>query len=178
MLFKTCPDCGASLDPAEKCDCQKEKNPPHANESGSFTNNGGSITAPNCSISDNTAIVNNFDLRSLRQKKNISAKDIIELVRSMFPGFDKTLHSKCENGDKYGITLKISAQNAIIMKHAPELMEKEKRRRQGNHKLTATVFCRVDNETHRKLHDKIRNEGWTSVQSWLTEIILEYLGGK
>lgn len=23
--YKTCPDCGAALDPGEKCDCQSEK---------------------------------------------------------------------------------------------------------------------------------------------------------
>lgn len=26
MLYKTCPDCGANLDPGEKCDC-KERSP-------------------------------------------------------------------------------------------------------------------------------------------------------
>lgn len=25
MIFRTCPYCGASLDPCERCDCQKEK---------------------------------------------------------------------------------------------------------------------------------------------------------
>lgn len=177
MFYKTCPDCGANLDPAEKCDCQKEKNPPHANELGSLDNTGNSVAAPKCSISDNAAIVKNFDLRGLRQNKNVSAKDVINLVCSMYPGYDKTLNSKCENGDKYGITLKIKAQNAIILEFAPELMEKEKRRRQGYHKLTATVFCRVDSETHQRLREKIIKEGWTSIQSWLTEIILNYLGG-
>lgn len=24
-FYRTCPDCGASLDPGEKCDCQEEK---------------------------------------------------------------------------------------------------------------------------------------------------------
>lgn len=27
MGYKTCPYCGANLDPDEQCDCQKEKSP-------------------------------------------------------------------------------------------------------------------------------------------------------
>lgn len=26
MIFKTCPNCGANLDPSETCDCQEEEN--------------------------------------------------------------------------------------------------------------------------------------------------------
>lgn len=26
MYGRTCPDCGANLDPGEKCDCKKEEN--------------------------------------------------------------------------------------------------------------------------------------------------------
>ena len=25
MVYRVCPDCGASLDPAERCDCQNEE---------------------------------------------------------------------------------------------------------------------------------------------------------
>ena len=28
MVLRACPDCGASLDPSERCDCQKEKTAP------------------------------------------------------------------------------------------------------------------------------------------------------
>lgn len=28
MQYWTCPDCGANLDPGEKCDCQNENNKP------------------------------------------------------------------------------------------------------------------------------------------------------
>ena len=27
MILRACPDCGASLDPGERCDCQKETAP-------------------------------------------------------------------------------------------------------------------------------------------------------
>lgn len=27
MYYRTCPDCGAHLDPSEQCDCKKEKQP-------------------------------------------------------------------------------------------------------------------------------------------------------
>ena len=28
MVLRACPDCGASLEPGERCDCQKEKTAP------------------------------------------------------------------------------------------------------------------------------------------------------
>ena len=28
MIFRTCPICGSTLDPCERCDCQKEKTAP------------------------------------------------------------------------------------------------------------------------------------------------------
>jgi len=27
MLYRTCPDCGANLDPGEKCDCRRDPTP-------------------------------------------------------------------------------------------------------------------------------------------------------
>lgn len=35
MLYHTCPECGANLDPGESCDCQDEKEPDQCNDSDS-----------------------------------------------------------------------------------------------------------------------------------------------
>ncbi len=99
MIYKTCPDCGANLDPGETCDCAKEKKLPATNETASLnthTDNGDS-TVSEYSISDNLELVKTFDLRDLRQKKNLPGKDVIELLRKHFLGYDKTVQSKAEN---------------------------------------------------------------------------------
>lgn len=40
MHYKTCPYCGANLDPGERCDCRDEKKPPrdYSPESGKVIN--------------------------------------------------------------------------------------------------------------------------------------------
>ena len=38
MILRACPDCGASLDPGERCDCQKETAPVLQYRSGKVEN--------------------------------------------------------------------------------------------------------------------------------------------
>ena len=40
----------------------------------------------------------NNDLQILRLGKGVPAQDMVELVRKLYPKYDKTLHSKCEHG--------------------------------------------------------------------------------
>ena len=175
MIFRTCPDCGANLDPGESCDCVKEKKLPTTNATASNAQTDNERTVSDYSISDFPEIVKSLDLQELRRKKNLSVKSVIEILRPAFPGFDKVIYSKAENPQKYGITLYYKAMDIFLMKFAPEMLEKEKRRRNGGHKLTATVMCRVDNATHTQLRAAITRDGYSSVQSWLTEIVLNYI---
>lgn len=176
MIFKTCPDCGASLDPGETCDCTKEKKLPATNETASIhtqTDNG--KPASEYSIADNSELVKSFDLRDLRQEKNIQAKDIVELLRRDYPGFDKMLNSKVENGEKYGITLRWQAIDIVLRKYAPEKLTREKRRRNGYHKLTASLSCRVDNDTYSRFKAAMKKAGYDTVQDALTELVLKFI---
>lgn len=44
------------------------------------------------------------ELRELRLSKQIPAKDMVAVVQAIYPKYDKTVQSKCENGDAYGQT--------------------------------------------------------------------------
>ena len=177
MIYKTCPDCGANLDPGEICDCAKEKKLPATNETASLnthTDNGNS-TVSEYSIADNPELVKSFDLRDLRQKKELTVKDIIAVLQPEFPGFDKTVNSKAENPHKYGVTLYYKAIDIILRNYAPEMLKKEKRRRNGYHKLTATLFCRVDTDTYNRFKAAIKRAGYETVQAALTELALKFI---
>ena len=45
------------------------------------------------------------ELRELRLSKQIPAKDMVAVVQAIYPKYDKTVQSKCENGDAYGVSL-------------------------------------------------------------------------
>lgn len=45
------------------------------------------------------------ELRELRLSKQIPAKDMVAVVQAIYPKYDKTVQSKCENGEAYGVSL-------------------------------------------------------------------------
>ncbi|MBO6231763.1 MAG: hypothetical protein ILA17_06010 [Ruminococcus sp.] len=176
MFYKTCPDCGANLDPGETCDCVKEKKLPATNDTASNhtqTDNGESVSET--SIADFPEIVKSFDLRDLCQRKNLPGKDVVELLQKHFLGYDKTVQSKAENPDKYGVSLCLRAIDIVLRTYAPEMLEKEKRRRNGSHKLTATLFCRVDNDTAERFKAAAKKAGYQTVQAAMTDLTLQFI---
>lgn len=41
------------------------------------------------------------ELRSLRIELGLPARDMVAVVQGLYPKYDKTMQSKCENGDDY-----------------------------------------------------------------------------
>ena len=56
------------------------------------------------------------ELRELRLSKQIPAKDMVAVVQAIYPKYDKTVQSKCENGDAYGVSLRPDAMAALYPK--------------------------------------------------------------
>lgn len=54
------------------------------------------------------------ELRELRLSKQIPAKDMVAVVQAIYPKYDKTVQSKCENGDAYGVSLRPDAMAAAL----------------------------------------------------------------
>ena len=61
MVLRVCPVCGASLDPGERCDCQKEKTAPVVQHRSGKVENG--VTA-NFSIAILQKFVTDFKIQS------------------------------------------------------------------------------------------------------------------
>lgn len=177
MYGKICPGCGAHLDPGEKCSDCIEKGLPHANEN-SPEEHDSNTDAPADSIARNPPKVKIEPLRELRISHNIPGKDMIEVVKAIFPKYDKMLQSKCERSSEYGVRIRSEALDALYTKYAPELLEKEKRRRRGGHRLTCKISCRLEDDEYNRLIACIKDDGFDQMQAWLTYIVRNYLKKK
>lgn len=117
-------------------------------------------------------------LKSLRVSYALAARDMAETVQALYPRFDRYLLSKCEAGDQYGVELRPNALKRLYMKFAPDAWEKFQRRRRDRHRLTRSVRCRLEEHTYLRLMELIRQDGFSTVQEWLTAVVLAYIAAK
>lgn len=113
-------------------------------------------------------------LRELRISRNIPAKDIVEVVKRIYPKFDKTQLSKCESND-YGSELPEDALQALYTAFAPELLTPQKRCRSGRNRLTRRISARLEDDVYNELQQRIRADGYETMQSWLSDAVKHYL---
>ena len=52
-------------------------------------------------------------LVTLRLVKNLPVRDMVEVVRVLYPKYDKIIQSKCEHGDEYGVQIRPDAFQAL-----------------------------------------------------------------
>lgn len=115
------------------------------------------------------------ELRALRLSKNLPAKDMVAVVRAIYPKYDKTIQSKCERGEDYGIQLKPDAMAALTAKFAPDLQIAGKPPSRDRHKSAHRISFRLPEAEFDLLQQRIRADGHGTVQSWLTEMVRRYL---
>ena len=115
------------------------------------------------------------ELRDLRISKQIPAKEMVAVVQNLYPKYDKTVQSKCENGETYGVSIRPDAMKALYERFAPERLEPPKRARHGKHRLTCRISCRLENEDYEALQQLIAASGCATVQDWLTGIVRELI---
>lgn len=175
MYGRICSECGAHLDPEEKCDC-KEKGLPHANENSPEEHAENNVSTGN--IAQVRKEVKPEPLRELRTKLGVPAKDMVDVVRLAFPKYDKMLQSKCERSEEYGVRIRPEAMDALYAKYAPEELEKAKKRRRGGHRLTCKISCRLEDDEYNRLIICIHEDGFEQMQAWLTYIVRNYLKKK
>lgn len=115
------------------------------------------------------------ELRDLRVSKSIPAKDMVAVVQALYPKYDKTVQSKCENGNAYGVSIRPDAMKALYERFAPERLEPPKRTRHGLHRLTCRISARLETSVYEALQQRIAAEGYGTTQGWLTDMIKRYL---
>lgn len=114
------------------------------------------------------------ELRELRVSKNIPVKDMVEIVKPLYPKYDKVMQSKCENGDAYGVQLRRDAMEALYKAFDPEALTK-KRKRKDQHRLTCRISCRLETDEYVQLKQLVEADGYSTMQDWLTAKIREYI---
>ena len=111
------------------------------------------------------------ELRDLRLLSGIPAPQIADAVKQVFPKFDRHLLSKCEHPDLYGVALLPRGMKAARAL-APELSVKKK----DTHKNNSRIYCRMDEDTYKRLIAQIRQDGFKTVQDWIMDQVLAYIG--
>ncbi len=115
------------------------------------------------------------ELRELRLSKQIPAKDMVAVVQAIYPKYDKTVQSKCENGDAYGVSLRPDAMAALYAHFAPELAEGRKAVKKDAHRLTCRISARLETADYEALQRLIEAEGYATTQDWLTATVRRYI---
>lgn len=113
------------------------------------------------------------ELRALRLAKNIPGKDMVDIVKPLYPKFDKTILSKCENGDAYGVDLRKDAMNALYKHYDPEGRLKPKKK--DAHRLSCRISCRLETVLYNKLVQLLKDSPHNTMQELLTAVITEYI---
>lgn len=117
------------------------------------------------------------ELRELRTSRGLAVKEMVAVVQGLYPKYDKTVQSKCENGDAYGVTIRRDALKALYRHFAPELLEPKKQTRHGQHRLTCRISARLENSTFAALQQRMQADGYQTFQELLTALVLRYVEG-
>lgn len=116
------------------------------------------------------------ELRKLRMELGLPARDMVAVVQELYPKYDKTMQSKCENGDDYGVSLRSDAMKALYAKFAPN-GTKASRRKKDRHRLAGRISCRLENADMEALQRRMEADGYSTAQELLTILVRRYLQG-
>ena len=108
-------------------------------------------------------------IRDLRLTHQLSAPEMADVVRNIYPKFDRYLLSKCEASEVYGIQLMQDAKKALLLKYDPLMLKKK-----DNRKCPHRIQCRLDDETFKAFIAKSRADGFKTINDCLVDLIKAY----
>ena len=115
-----------------------------------------------------------LDVRQFRESRGISAKEMVEVAREEYPGYDKYLHSKVERPEEYGIRPVLGLESAW---EAAFTGTAQKARRRDNRRLKARIQCRMTQTEFERLQHRFRAQGFDTMQAGVKYLITTYLEG-
>lgn len=115
-------------------------------------------------------------LRELRLGKEVPAQDMVDIVRQMYPRYDKHLQSKAERSHLYGIRLCDDAMDALVKAFAPEKAKPPKKLEVRTNPYR--LVCRVSTQDYNRVRTQMQREGFSTTQDWLYSLIKKYLNAK
>jgi len=134
------------------------------------------------------------NLKDVMAAGDIAPKEAVRIVRAQFPSFDKTLLSKCAKPEKYGVVLHPEGFQALYaafpapdyeppaLEPDPEqpdtLEHPEEKRASERHRLRCRVSCRLEDIEYEALQRYVREDGFDTMQAWLSHKVRQYLKRK
>jgi len=115
------------------------------------------------------------ELEYLRNSKGVANKVLVDAIKIKFPGFDKSLLSKVTRSDQYGVTLRREVIDSLVEEFAPDAKERVKRRRDGYHRLTHRIMCRLEESVYIELQQAQIASGHDTMQSYVADILKSHL---
>ncbi len=97
------------------------------------------------------------------------------MVQTIYPKYDKTVQSKCENGDAYGVSLRPDAMAALYAHFAPGAGRGPQSGQKDAHRLTCRISARLETADYEALQRLIEAEGCATTQDWLTATVRRYI---
>lgn len=116
-----------------------------------------------------------IQMKEFREGRNLSQRDIIDVVQESAPGFDKYLLSKVERPEKYGIRLLNEIEQTLVEAFPQTVPEARKPDRRKN---PCRLYCRVGKRMYGQLQRALQADGFKTTQDGLVYIISKYLEGK
>lgn len=117
-------------------------------------------------------------LRDLRSLCGATPQEMVDTVRTRYPKYDKPLQSKCEHTDLYGVELTYPAFRSLVLKYCGEESWRKYKSSTDGHTLKCRIYGRLEEEVYRRFLAQIHQDGFASVQQWLTDVILAYINGR
>ena len=116
-----------------------------------------------------------LQVKEFVESMGLDRKEVIQALREEFPGFDKTLLSKVENPDKYGVRLlnrweQILEENFSNTAPAVRKVEKWKRPSRIQFRLTVKEF--------EALQRAFRQAGFETMQQGMAALVAAWLDGR
>lgn len=110
-------------------------------------------------------------LKEYREAHGATPADIIAIIQTKFPKYDKTLQSKCENTDKYGIE---------PCKEAFDLLDTHFKRtkRATRHRRQKRVMCRLSDEDYVAFKAAIEESSYPTMQAYMERSIKRFIKRK
>ncbi|MBE5807738.1 MAG: hypothetical protein E7317_05295 [Clostridiales bacterium] len=109
-------------------------------------------------------------LRDLGERRHIPAMDLVELVRTIYPKFDRFLLSRCSHGEENGVMLRPDALKALLLHFAEDRLKPRADRRKRPNRCQ----CRLTDVLYERVRKRIQERGQT-MQDYLEGLILRDL---
>jgi len=122
----------------------------------------------NCIVHEDASPVKPSNLLQQIEAKGVKPAEMIAVIHGIYPGYEKSLHSKCKHGEQYGVMLRPDAMSAILTRFAPELRNGH---RSGLRSKPRRIQARLSEAVYGALQQALRARGMTA-QRWIEDLAL------